>query len=848
MPERILSNPASQYSTTGAAPALGEEPTTTQTGPQTYVKQETTKRKGIFSRIGKRTEDSSRNRIQQLDAIRKRREEGQGGIATLTQRLGVGAGYASDFLGTGINEAARAVYGASTVARSAFEEGGAGDVKARDKIAAETVGNAFLRSKLGKEAIEVLGEGMAGWEEYKTANPEKAANIEAVINIADFASNFVGAKAGQVAVKKAVDVAEETVAGATRYTGDAMQGIKNAARGAGDAATSAINDSPTAQGVVRGVTDLAERFPRAGQRVKEAVKESAGRAARIKASAPAVGKAIKSGLDDRVIKTVEVAEESALKAYREMVEFAENTGDTLKQSKRPAVVAGDAAAKQFDLLDKQRRAVGKKIGEAVKEMSKTTKVSMRGAFDKMDDVMDQLGISHTIDEDGIRMNFSATGFTPAQRIKIKELYSLAKEAGDEITPLQIYDKDRLFSQLQREAKMGEVGDILVDTADGNKASLFSVFRDVFSDTLDEVSPQDIRALNKEYKGLRRLVDDVEDSIFKTPGFETVKSSDPAEFAKVNLRRILSEAQSQPAYEQIAKKLDETSRALGYDGATPSELIAFAEALKKLYPDTIPDASFAGGIRLGVKDIAEKIMTVGAPALKDKQRALKELLEDLLGRAGEKKVKRGARNILNPKATGGVKPSPAQQAIKDGLTEEQFVKGQGQKEGAATRFGEIDKNGAYFSTGEKGSYNPNYFNAKTETGTKNAQYNVQSAKIVKSHTPEARKVLEEALKDTKNTQQQINLLRRELGNPDNLNGSIITWQMNDQIPSIVTSAKKLGYDGIKVIEAGDVSNPTSLFIWNTDKVKLIKTSSQLRAEYQAAKGLKGLLKKGSKAAK
>lgn len=154
--------------------------------------------------------------------------------------------------------------------------------------------------------------------------------------------------------------------------------------------------------------------------------------------------------------------------------------------------------------------------------------------------------------------------------------------------------------------------------------------------------------------------------------------------------------------------------------------------------------------------------------------------------------------------------------------EEFVNSQIKKAGIATRYGEINKDGAYFSTSIDGVTNKSYFNANTSKGVVNEPYDISSVKIVKSNTPEALQILKEAAKDTSNTPQQLNLLKREINNPDNTKTAIIDWHMNDNIPSIVNAAKKFGYDGIQVIETGDVSKPTSVFIWNTKKVVPVKS--------------------------
>ncbi len=370
--------------------------------------------------------------------------------------------------------------------------------------------------------------------------------------------------------------------------------------------------------------ELLERIPRAVDKVQESMQNSAIRAEKIRNSPPAVRDAIKSGLDDRIINTVTEADAPTIKAYKEMLDLADSTGAKLKPAQRPEIVAGKVAGEQYKTIDTQRKAVGQKIGETVDKLSKTQSVNMLKGNIELRDILSKQGIKFT--DDGI--NFSGSKFTPAERLRITELYKLASEGGDNLTPRQIYDKDQLFSKLQREARMEGIGEILIDLAEGEKKSLFRVFRDVYSQNLDTLSPE-IKALNKEYRKLVTLQDDVENSIVKGGNFETTGKIDPAEFAQTNLRRILSDAQSAASYRDILESMDKLSRELGYTGARADDLITFATELRKLYPDSIPATSFSGGIRTGLVDLAQKALDVGKPGTIDQQRALRMLLQSLL---------------------------------------------------------------------------------------------------------------------------------------------------------------------------------------------------------------------------
>jgi len=418
--------------------------------------------------------------------------------------------------------------------------------------------------------------------------------------------------------KGAVGTAKLVAGGANRLAGVAEEGLRVADR--------AIQ-SPTAQGIIQQGKEFAERFPRGVEKIKEGTQEALERGQRIKTSTPEVGNAIKSGLDERYINTVQQANPPTLKGYKEMVDIAEDStatkGATLKPKQRPEIVAGRASEAQYDLIEKQRKNIGGQIGEVVDALSKKTKIDVNPSYRTMRDVLRKNGVNPV---QGGKLEFTGK-FTPTERTAIQKLYELSLEGGEQLTPRQIYDMDRLFSKLQREARFEGVGDILVDVDDGTK-SLYRVFRDIFSEQLDSISPE-LRGLNRQYRQIATLQDDIENSIVKSGKFESTKDVDTAEFAKTNLRRITSDALSSADYQAIARKMDEFSRSLGYKDASPEDLIVFANELRKLYPETIPQTSFSGGIKTGITDILEKISDLGAPTTKDKQKALKGLIDSLM---------------------------------------------------------------------------------------------------------------------------------------------------------------------------------------------------------------------------
>jgi hypothetical protein len=384
-------------------------------------------------------------------------------------------------------------------------------------------------------------------------------------------------------------------------------------------------------GSVQKASELLERIPRGIKRLAGEVEEAAVKAERIRASLPTIGNAIKVNVPEVLIEGVSSADSSTLNAMKRTLDLAE-TKPKLGVKVQPSSVSGELAIKQFDLIDKQRVIIGKKLGEAVDELSKTVNVPMQDVYNNLDDILKQLDIVPTQTKTGVKLDFSKSNLSTAQKNKVQELYNLAREGGENLTPRQIYNKDRLFSQLKRESNLGEIGDVIVDMPDGTRKSMFNLFKDVYSKTLDEISPQNIRVLNLEYRKYRTMVDAIEDTLLRGgKNLEDVAllKKDPAEFAKVNLRRIFGDSASSAEFEAIATKMDELSRSLGYTDASPVVISNFANELRILYPETIPATGFQGGIRTSIKGLAENLLNVGKPNLTDQQKALRELIEALI---------------------------------------------------------------------------------------------------------------------------------------------------------------------------------------------------------------------------
>lgn len=96
-----------------------------------------------------------------------------------------------------------------------------------------------------------------------------------------------------------------------------------------------------------------------------------------------------------------------------------------------------------------------------------------------------------------------------------------------------------------------------------------------------------------------------------------------------------------------------------------------------------------------------------------------------------------------------------------------------------------------------------------------KYTISGANIADTSKKEVREaVIKEALKDPSITKEE-KIRLAELYKDE-----AIDYRDNDELP-LPAAAKRLGYDGIKVWENDDVGDPTSIFLWSTDKASKVK---------------------------
>lgn len=147
---------------------------------------------------------------------------------------------------------------------------------------------------------------------------------------------------------------------------------------------------------------------------------------------------------------------------------------------------------------------------------------------------------------------------------------------------------------------------------------------------------------------------------------------------------------------------------------------------------------------------------------------------------------------------------------------------------AMRRGEIDPAGAYFATYGSSTY----FDVDNPAIEK---YDISAVGIIDTNVPEqAVALLEETLKDERLNDEERNRLRQEISDVLEYGGGI-GYMIADALP-LADAGKRLGFDGMKVVENDDLAAGSSVFIWNTALVtKMSEEAFRQQYEVQFGEG-------------
>jgi hypothetical protein len=380
-------------------------------------------------------------------------------------------------------------------------------------------------------------------------------------------------------------------------------------------------DAPSGLGQI--ANEIGERFQRGGQKIVETLDEKAVMAQRLETATPPVRQAIKVGIDDAVIELADKADDATKAALREIVTIADQPPTARAGARRTTDVAADAAVEQYKLIEKQRKAIGTRIGEISDSLPAAQNIDLLPAQRNLRDVLRQNGILP--DRSG-RLVFRNEALRPEQQSVIQELYTKATK-NEVLSAKTIHQLDQWFSATQRKTRLVDKIDdvyVKVQTPDGvQDVNVYKLFRDVFGQQLDNVAPE-LREVNRQYRTLSNLTDDLEAGIVRDSRFATLERGDG--FATSGLRQMFGEGVHSSELSKLYEIMDAQSRSLGYAGPRADELYFFANKLRSVYPETVPDTGLRNNIASSIKDVVGKVFDAGAPDAVDQQRAIKALLE------------------------------------------------------------------------------------------------------------------------------------------------------------------------------------------------------------------------------
>lgn len=525
---------------------------------------------------------------------------------------------------------------------------------------ANTVGDAFItggKLLLTEEEERNIGAGFADtlrpivenegtqaamqWYENLPENQKR--DVDALGGIAALVTEImtagIGSK-GARTVKRGVQEGVETV---TRSVDDFAQAAQRSAdslaermrRGAANnpATRPAIVDSAVQLG-----DDIVQRGRRVGGRIQEGVTEAAERRAAIQASTPARAEAIRVGVDDVLLNKIDNLVDEGGAVDKATANVLLDINEAAKSSVRGGTNAlarlGDEAETAYGFINRERQRVGDELGAQIKVIAGDAKVDMTPAYNQLDTVLRDNGITPTYTDKGVKLEFGG-GKSRQQRARIQELYEEATRLGDNVSPTDIHRQDQAFSAMKREARFDGVGDILVQMPDGSNKSLFEVLRDVYRETLDDVNPE-IRKLNAQYAPLRQLQDDLDDTIFKAFGnYDSLRGiTSRGDYSNNAFRRMFSNAQSADDYRELVNLLETRAREFGYEGANLEQAADLALDIQRLYPQGIQKTSLEGIMGnasrqdLTIGGLIGRALGLGKANLTDQQNAVTKLLEEL----------------------------------------------------------------------------------------------------------------------------------------------------------------------------------------------------------------------------
>lgn len=340
--------------------------------------------------------------------------------------------------------------------------------------------------------------------------------------------------------------------------------------------------------------DIGSTLVGAKERIAPNIAKEASERAAVKALNPQGQKAVRSGLLRRDVEAFNGANDKEKGILREMVDAAEQNSKN-RGTTHPSDLVGKEMNRRISLLDDERKVVGKKLGEQVKDL-KTKEIGgiekvQERVLKRLDEVPGLEGIKTTTDDAGrTLLDFSDTAMSGSQTEAARKELQAIWDDMTERSPFQLHrQRQELFEALggKKAAKLA-----LTETQEQG----MEAFREGIGDALETVS-NGYKDLNREYRQIITPLREMRKFYKGTEG-----AAEDVLDAKAGLlaRRLTSNVASAPELRRI---LDEIGAQLAKRGQDVSDidlnkLQDFYNALNRYY-DITKDTTFEGLIKSGV---------------------------------------------------------------------------------------------------------------------------------------------------------------------------------------------------------------------------------------------------------
>lgn len=554
---------------------------------QTRIKADTGFIADIKS-IGTGIKESANRRVDNFQDIQRAEQAGeQDAGRSLLQKIGQGAGFASDILGETFIGAVKALTPQSIQ---------------------EPVGEA-IQTGVQKLAETETAKKIADY--YANLEPEKQRDLDAFLGVVSLGTDLAGGallkKPLQKGVKQVIDKSGRVIDVVAETGKEAIQTVAKKTKGVTD--------------VIAPVTESISNIPRrlqtnidANRVVREEIRQLPTKTSQ---------KAVQDGidiLDVQLINKVPKAQKPAFKKLAETVKKFE-AGET---KINPIELVGKPIVSRLKKLDVDVKKFGAELGKVAESLKGKSIKQFDTLSKQIDDGLESLGITKVKLDDTLDfVGSNIEGLGTANESVIKNVYKRFKNATD------ANDLHRLKKFIDENVDFGK-------SAEGftrSTQNLLKSWRRQIDTALDESFPvykkvnDELASRLSPLKDMKKLMKGIDPD-----------SGDLLEMsAGLLARRLTSNAVSNPKIRQILRKLDSATKTKGKTTLNTEQLQDFYNLLEKYY-DISAKTGFKGQIKGGIEQasnlqgiVIDKFKQIAGQSEAVRKKALEDLFAQIFGK-------------------------------------------------------------------------------------------------------------------------------------------------------------------------------------------------------------------------